>query len=213
MFRFQWILSPEADVFWYWARNINGLIVAVTVFGESFHHVPAKWLPLVLQSNKVHDGVSKRAWIICVVALLFEVPIEMARDAITNKVLAVIGERVEYLDPNLSGRHVSKSQKEGLKTVLHGTRKFVHIVCENSRDIEVSGYSNELASALAEAGAELNMNLENLYPTPFGLTVEDAVEEEYSKIAEALHVARIEFKYSATRTPDARIHVGRQKQH
>lgn len=77
-----WLLSPGADSFWYWARNIIGLIVAVTVVGESFHHVPKYWLPAWLQREETHHEISKRSWAVLVVALALEVPIEMARDSI-----------------------------------------------------------------------------------------------------------------------------------
>jgi hypothetical protein len=106
------ILSPEADPYWYWARYILGFIVAVTVVGESVHHVPKSWLPKKFRSETTHHEISKGAWAILVIALALEVPVEMARDSIEAAQMNSFAGNLEREHVSHMPRHLDANQQQ-----------------------------------------------------------------------------------------------------
>ena len=108
-----WLFAPNTESFWYWTRNIIGMMVAVTVVGESFHYIPKKWLPCWLHSDETHHNISKKSWIILVVALSLEVPVEMIRDNISRVTIEGLESSIESsrqatLPRNLTTEQISK---------------------------------------------------------------------------------------------------------
>jgi hypothetical protein len=85
-----WLISPESALYWYWARNIVGAVVATAVVGESIAHVSTRWLPIWLRSPEAIHKIAFWSWVILVAALALEIPIDMARDAIANDAISAL---------------------------------------------------------------------------------------------------------------------------
>jgi len=161
-----WLVSPEFSWLWETASVIVGIVVAVSVLGESIANViPTRWLPLFLQSTEQIHRIGLWSTVALIAALVLEVPINRAKDSIAETMTSDLATNLEREHREHLPRELTDDQKSSIASkmlqwaLLPGTNSPQNAAVFPTGDLFESAHlADEIAAALEKAGWNVNRN-------------------------------------------------------
>ena len=184
-----WLTAPESEPYWDVLSHLVTAVVAISVFGESISHiVPILWLPVSIRDSERLASIAKWSTWALILALAFELPIGMAKDAISarafadlngelkvaNKSAKAAEHKVDELKHRLAPRDLTEEQKQRLVAAIYPFKEQKYdVAIEPGADDGLSLWET-LYPALKDAGWEYVLPGQNALTTgdpPDGIPV------------------------------------------